>query len=232
MSSSFFSFFSRSCIFLIKRRQVFGYVVNLGLAVLVIIWSLPLFVFVAIGIAYVYSKFFIAYTNTARDIRRIESVLRSPIFSSFAELLDGVVSVRAFGEERRFLINCTKRLDRATAAYWYMWMRWVAEYSTRREIVLTLSTDVTPFLPIPLFFSSSRWLLFRYDIIGAFATFVASVLALSGGSELSARIAILSLLYSDCWLWLCLLLSFLSLTWYRWYCNHSNSIPHSFSLLD
>lgn len=120
-------------IFLINRRQVFGYIVNLGLAVLVIIWSLPLFVFVAIGIAYVYSKFFIAYTNTARDIRRIESVLRSPIFSSFGELLDGVVTVRAFGEEKRFLINCTKRLDRATAAYWYMWMRWVIDHGTSRE---------------------------------------------------------------------------------------------------
>lgn len=89
---------------------------------MVIIWSLPLFFFVAIGIGYVYSKFFIAYTNTARDLRRIESVLRSPIFSSFAELLDGVVSVRAYGQEQRFLISCTKRLDRANSSYWYMWM--------------------------------------------------------------------------------------------------------------
>lgn len=81
-----------------------------------------MFIFFAVGFTYVCSKFFIAYTNTARDIRRIESVLRSPIFSSFAELLDGVVSVRAYGEEKRFLINCTKRIDRSTAAYWYMWM--------------------------------------------------------------------------------------------------------------
>lgn len=107
------------------RRQVLASIVNLTLALTAVIWLLPSFIFVTIGIGYIYYCVFFAFRNTSRDLRRLESVLRSPIFSSFAELLDGVVSVRAYGEEQRFLIIFTKRLDRATAAYHYFWNRWV-----------------------------------------------------------------------------------------------------------
>lgn len=42
-------------------------------------------------------------STPGRDLRRMES--KSPIFSDFGELLEGIVTVGAFSTERRFLNN-------------------------------------------------------------------------------------------------------------------------------
>jgi hypothetical protein len=62
----------------------------------------------------VYRQLAIGYLNTGRDLRRMESNSRSPIFSDFGELLEGVVTVRAFSAERRFLDNLHLRIDVTT----------------------------------------------------------------------------------------------------------------------
>jgi hypothetical protein len=49
----------------------------------------PGFLIPAAFIGFIYVKLGIGYLNTGRDLRRMESNSRSPIFSGFAELLDG-----------------------------------------------------------------------------------------------------------------------------------------------
>lgn len=44
----------------------------------------------------------------------MESNSRSPIFSDFAEILEGIVTVRAFSAEKRFLDNLYKKIDTTT----------------------------------------------------------------------------------------------------------------------
>jgi len=44
----------------------------------------------------------------------MESNSRSPIFSDFGELLDGIVTVRAFSAEKRFLNNFHLKIDTTT----------------------------------------------------------------------------------------------------------------------
>ena len=44
----------------------------------------------------------------------MESNSRSPIFSDFGELLEGIVTVRAFSAEKRFLDNLHKKIDMTT----------------------------------------------------------------------------------------------------------------------
>lgn len=63
---------------------------------------------------YVYRILAIGYLNTGRDLRRMESNSRSPIFSGFAELLEGIVTVRAFSAERRFLNDLHGKIDMTT----------------------------------------------------------------------------------------------------------------------
>ena len=43
---------------------------------------------------YFYYNLSLGYIQTGRDLRRMESNTRSPIFASFGELLDGIVTVR------------------------------------------------------------------------------------------------------------------------------------------
>jgi len=96
-------------------------------SVVTVIFFSPLFIFPAVIIGYVYYKLGVGYLNTGRDLRRMESNSRSPIFSNFSELLSGIVTVRAFSSERRFLNNLHGKIDATTKMWYYFWMtnRWL-----------------------------------------------------------------------------------------------------------
>lgn len=74
----------------------------------------PYFLVPGIILGYVYSELALGYLNTGRDLRRMESNTKSPIYSDFGELLEGIVTVRAFSAERQFLNNMHARIDLTT----------------------------------------------------------------------------------------------------------------------
>lgn len=74
----------------------------------------PLFLIPASIIGLAYRQFAIGYLNTGRDLRRMESNTRSPIFSGFGELLEGIVTVRAFSAEQKFLDGLHQKIDQTT----------------------------------------------------------------------------------------------------------------------
>nr|XP_029150836.1 ABC transporter C family member 13 isoform X4 [Arachis hypogaea] len=51
---------------------------------------------------YIYSKLQFFYRSTSRELRRLDSVSRSPIYTSFSETLDGTSTIRAFKSEDFF----------------------------------------------------------------------------------------------------------------------------------
>jgi ABC-type multidrug transport system fused ATPase/permease subunit len=79
----------------------------------------PFFLVPASIIGYVYRLLAIGYLNTGRDLRRMESNSRSPIFSGFGELLEGIVTVRAFSAEQRFLDGLHAKVDLTTQVSTY-----------------------------------------------------------------------------------------------------------------
>jgi len=87
----------------------------------------PGFLFPALVLGYIYYRLALGYLNTGRDLRRMESNSRSPIYSDFGELLEGIVTVRAFSAETRFLDNLHKRINTATKMWYIFWMtnRWL-----------------------------------------------------------------------------------------------------------
>jgi ABC-type multidrug transport system fused ATPase/permease subunit len=46
-----------------------------------------------------------------RQLRRLNSASRSPIFSHFGETLTGVTTIRAFGAQERFIDEMNKKID-------------------------------------------------------------------------------------------------------------------------
>ena len=42
------------------------------------------------------------YQQTAREVRRLNSISRSPVYSGFAEALEGCMTIRASGQQKRF----------------------------------------------------------------------------------------------------------------------------------
>ena len=77
----------------------------------------PNFLVFAILIGLAYREIAAGYLAAGRDLRRMESNTRSPIFSYFHELLEGIVTVRAFSAERRFLESLHHKIDTTTKVW-------------------------------------------------------------------------------------------------------------------
>ncbi|GAA5917290.1 hypothetical protein JCM6882_004151 [Rhodosporidiobolus microsporus] len=125
-----------------------SFVVN----VVVIVLVSPRFIAPAIVIIYAYVHYARMFVRTSRDLRRLESNARSPIFSKFGEMLQGIVTCRAFGAERRFLAGLYDSVDTMQAV----------SYSSAM---------------------ANRYLLWRFDCLGAFAVALTTVLSLSSGAS-------------------------------------------------
>lgn len=80
--------------------------------VILCIWSLPLLIcyFIPLFAALVYMAR--KYSFVSRDLKRLESISRTPLYSSFTETLTGIETIRAFGVVSRFhnrhLINMNR----------------------------------------------------------------------------------------------------------------------------
>jgi ABC-type multidrug transport system fused ATPase/permease subunit len=83
-------------------------------SVLTVTYVFPAFLLPATVISYLYYRISKGYINAGRDMRRMQSTTRSPIFAAFAETLEGIVTVRAFGAERHFLSILLRRIDLTT----------------------------------------------------------------------------------------------------------------------
>lgn len=94
----------------------FRYLVMCVLQVLftliVIIVSTPLFAAVIAPLALIYLIFLKYYVPTSRQLKRLESVNRSPIYSHFGETIQGAASIRAFNKVDEFRENSGRILDR------------------------------------------------------------------------------------------------------------------------
>ncbi|TFY66276.1 hypothetical protein EVG20_g4808 [Dentipellis fragilis] len=95
---------------------------NFAASVITVAVIFPFFLVPAFIMGTLYRKLAIGYLNTARDLHRMESNTRSPIFSEFHELLEGIVTVRAFSAEQRFLNTLHTKIDLATRMWYTLWM--------------------------------------------------------------------------------------------------------------
>lgn len=68
------------------------------------------------------------YLYTSRELKRLDSTTRSPIYSIFSETATGTTVIRAFGAEKRFVDENYKRVDTNHRAFFYLWVsnRWLA----------------------------------------------------------------------------------------------------------
>ncbi|XP_058124357.1 multidrug resistance-associated protein 1 isoform X3 [Anopheles coustani] len=83
----------------------------------VICISTPVFaaVIVPIGILYYAVQRF--YVATSRQLKRLESVSRSPIYSHFGETIQGVQTIRAYNVQERFIMESDERVDSNQICY-------------------------------------------------------------------------------------------------------------------
>ncbi|XP_076227007.1 multidrug-Resistance like Protein 1 isoform X2 [Nomia melanderi] len=94
----------------------------------VISFSTPVFTAVIVPIGAIYYFVQRLYVASSRQLKRLESVSRSPIYSHFSESVSGAQIIRAFGVQDRFIHESESRVDFNQVCYYpsIIANRWLA----------------------------------------------------------------------------------------------------------
>nr|XP_055048139.1 multidrug resistance-associated protein 1-like isoform X1 [Misgurnus anguillicaudatus] len=95
-------------------------------AVILIATPLVAIIIPPLGLLYFFVQRF--YVASSRQLKRLESVSRSPVYTHFNETLLGTSVIRAFGEQQRFIRESDSRVDHNQTAYFpsIVANRWLA----------------------------------------------------------------------------------------------------------
>ncbi|KAL4518770.1 hypothetical protein Ndes2437B_g00851 [Nannochloris sp. 'desiccata'] len=90
-----------------------------------VLWSLVVVIAVSPGVAvaliplgWAYSAVQKRYIATSRELKRLDSLALSPIFSHFGETLAGLTTLRAFRAQQRFAARDAALLNESNRCYW------------------------------------------------------------------------------------------------------------------
>uniref|UniRef100_A0A673LUX6 Canalicular multispecific organic anion transporter 1-like n=1 Tax=Sinocyclocheilus rhinocerous TaxID=307959 RepID=A0A673LUX6_9TELE len=94
----------------------------------VICLATPIFTAVVVPMAVIYYFVQRFYVATSRQLRRLDSVSRSPIYSHFGETVSGLSVIRAYGHQQRFLKQNEDTIDQNLKSVypWIVSNRWLA----------------------------------------------------------------------------------------------------------
>ncbi|KAG9243283.1 putative ABC bile acid transporter [Calycina marina] len=67
------------------------------------------------------------YLVGAREVKRLESSTKSPVFEQFGSALTGVGTIRAFGKSDVYIERMYKKIDDYNTTFWHLWVfnRWM-----------------------------------------------------------------------------------------------------------
>ncbi|KAH6611446.1 atp-dependent bile acid permease [Trichoderma cornu-damae] len=101
---------------------------SLIVTIVLIAFITPGFLIAAFFIAVLFYVVAAFYLRASRDLKRLESVQRSPLFQQFGETLSGMTTIRAYGDERRFIRDNLAKINTQSRPFIYLWAcnRWLA----------------------------------------------------------------------------------------------------------
>ena len=90
--------------------------------------STPYFVVVMVPLSALYYFIQDQFRKTSRELKRLEGVTRSPLYTLFGELLVGLSTVRAFGRQDSFMAKFHSASNRNNRMFFCFWScsRWLA----------------------------------------------------------------------------------------------------------
>lgn len=113
------------------------------------IWTSPWFLLVMFPIFYGFMQMYYHFAAVSSDLKRLESVSRSPIYASLSEVLSGLDTIRAYDDTPRFLLSHRRRMEYNMKFYFHLWMcmSWV---TARLEITTSMILVVISLLAVGL----------------------------------------------------------------------------------
>ncbi|KAJ1850914.1 hypothetical protein LPJ76_006301, partial [Coemansia sp. RSA 638] len=97
-------------------------------AIVVIILSSPLMLVLMLPLTIAYNHMRQLYLCSSRELRRLDSTTRSPIFAHFQESIGGVSTIRAYNQQPRFIYENESRVGLNMRAYctYFSLNRWLS----------------------------------------------------------------------------------------------------------
>lgn len=97
----------------------------------------PIFLIFGILVTICFGYVGVLYLQLSRELKRFESVTRSPINQHFTETLAGIATIRAYGDERRFMVQNMQKIDENNRPFFFVWVnnRWM---SFRAQVIGSL----------------------------------------------------------------------------------------------
>ena len=78
---------------------------------IVISISTPLFIIIVIPMTFVYISMLKYFISSSRQLQRLASITRSPLYAHFGETIQGASIIRAFEKAEKFFLNFCEKLD-------------------------------------------------------------------------------------------------------------------------
>jgi ABC-type multidrug transport system fused ATPase/permease subunit len=125
---------------------------HITISFILIVTIVPLVILVILPIFFIYYKFQNSYRRVAREVKRLDSLARSPRYAHFKETLQGLSVIRAFDQSDWAMNQFYTKLKYSTEMYHthYMVNRW---FSSRLPLIGAVISTCTGLMVI---FSSSR----------------------------------------------------------------------------
>ncbi|KAF9266173.1 hypothetical protein L218DRAFT_897134 [Marasmius fiardii PR-910] len=99
-------------------RQFLGTIVQVVGSIVLVSVIIPWFLIAIVFILVLYYWIMIFYRASARELKRLDAILRSSLYSHFSESMSGLTTIRAYGESPRFRHENATRTDLENRAYW------------------------------------------------------------------------------------------------------------------
>ncbi|XP_055013931.1 LOW QUALITY PROTEIN: multidrug resistance-associated protein 1-like [Boleophthalmus pectinirostris] len=109
-------------------KMMLGYLFKLLEVCIIVLLATPLIGLVLLPLAVLYVLFQRFYVVCSCQLRRLEAVSRSPIYTHFNQSVQGAAVIRAFREQERFILLANQHIDTNQEAYFprFVATRWLA----------------------------------------------------------------------------------------------------------
>lgn len=86
------------------------------------VYASPWFALILLPLGFGFYSIFQFFSAVSRDLKKLESVSRSPIYAALSETLTGLETIRAYGDTDRFFQNYLARMERNEKLFYHLWM--------------------------------------------------------------------------------------------------------------
>lgn len=149
--------------------QLIASALNIIFALGAICTVTPSFSVLMVPVLWMYYGITNHYRAVARDLKRLESISRSPIFAHFSETIGGLAVIRTFSRQRLFQVS--RRIDGRLH---------VMNLGNQRLNEVKLDDNIAAYFGLK---AVDRWLSVRLEILGNSIVLMSSIFALLSGSR-------------------------------------------------